>query len=42
MAIAQEKRDLMKHAVEQFRLLPHAHLAVLPNTDHFMRLMNPE
>ena len=27
-----------EHAVEMFRLLPHANLAVLPNTDHFLRL----
>jgi len=32
--------DVMRpeHAVEEFRLLPHAQLAVLPNTDH-MRVM---
>lgn len=27
-----------EHAVEMVKLLPQAHLAVLPNTDHFMRL----
>lgn len=31
-----------EHAVELFRLLPHAKLAVLPNTDHFMRLKSPD
>jgi pimeloyl-ACP methyl ester carboxylesterase len=28
-----------EHAVEEFRLLPHARLAILPNTDH-MALMS--
>ncbi len=27
-----------EHAVEMFRLIPNARLAVLPNTDHFLRL----
>jgi pimeloyl-ACP methyl ester carboxylesterase len=31
-----------EHAVEMFRLLPHAQLAVLPGTDHGMRLDRPE
>lgn len=31
-----------EHAVELFRLLPHAQLAVLPGTDHGMRLDHPE
>lgn len=31
-----------EHAVELFRLLPHAQLAVLPGTDHGMRLDRPE
>jgi pimeloyl-ACP methyl ester carboxylesterase len=31
-----------EHAVEMFRLLPRARLAVLPGTDHFLRLQNPE
>lgn len=31
-----------EHAVELFRLLPHAQLAVLPGTDHGMRLDQPE
>jgi hypothetical protein len=31
--------DVMRpeHAVELFQLLPHAQLAVLPNTDHMAR-----
>jgi pimeloyl-ACP methyl ester carboxylesterase len=33
---------LPEHAVEMFRLLPHANLAVLPTTDHFMRLQDPK
>jgi pimeloyl-ACP methyl ester carboxylesterase len=31
-----------EHAVEMVHLLPYANLAVLPNTDHFMRLQSPE
>ena len=31
-----------EHAVELFRLLPHAQLAVLPGTDHGMRLDQPD
>jgi pimeloyl-ACP methyl ester carboxylesterase len=31
-----------EHAVEMVHLLPHANLAVLPNTDHFLRLQSPE
>jgi pimeloyl-ACP methyl ester carboxylesterase len=27
-----------EHAVEMFRLIPNARLAVLPNTDHFLRM----
>jgi pimeloyl-ACP methyl ester carboxylesterase len=36
--------DVVKpeHAVEMFRLIPHANLAVLPVTDHFMRLQDPQ
>jgi hypothetical protein len=30
-----------EHAVEMYRLIPNANLAVLPATDHFM-FMNPE
>ena len=29
---------LPEHAVEMYRLIPNARLAVLPNTDHFLRL----
>jgi pimeloyl-ACP methyl ester carboxylesterase len=32
---------LPEHAVEMFRLIPHANLAVLPATDHFLRLNDP-
>ena len=34
-------RDIVRpeHAVEMFRLLPHAQLAVLPSTDH-MQIVN--
>jgi pimeloyl-ACP methyl ester carboxylesterase len=31
-----------EHAVELFRLLPNCQLAVLPGTDHRLRLQNPE
>jgi pimeloyl-ACP methyl ester carboxylesterase len=31
-----------EHAVEMFRLLPHAKLAVLPMTDHFAPVQRPE
>lgn len=31
-----------EHAVEMFRLLPHAKLAVLPITDHFAPVQRPE
>jgi pimeloyl-ACP methyl ester carboxylesterase len=31
-----------EHAVELFRLLPNCQLAVLPRTDHRLRLQNPE
>jgi pimeloyl-ACP methyl ester carboxylesterase len=31
-----------EHAVELFRLIPNVNLAVLPRTDHFLRLQNPE
>jgi pimeloyl-ACP methyl ester carboxylesterase len=36
-------RDVVRpeHSVELFRLLPHANLAILPSTDHFMRLQKP-
>jgi pimeloyl-ACP methyl ester carboxylesterase len=32
---------LPEHAVEMYRLFPHANLAVLPATDHFLRLQDP-
>ncbi len=31
-----------EHAVEMFRLLRHAKLAVLPMTDHFSPMQRPE
>jgi pimeloyl-ACP methyl ester carboxylesterase len=31
-----------EHAVETFRLLPHAQLAVLPGTDHMMMVKRTE
>jgi pimeloyl-ACP methyl ester carboxylesterase len=33
---------LPEHAVEMYRMLPHGQLAVLPSTDHFIRLQSPE
>jgi pimeloyl-ACP methyl ester carboxylesterase len=37
-------RDVTKpeHAVEMFRLIPHAQLAVFPGADHFLIWQNPE
>jgi len=31
-----------EHAVEMFRLIPRAQLAIFPNADHFMIFMQPE
>jgi len=31
-----------EHAVEMFRLIPNAQLAVLPGADHFSLLQDPE
>jgi pimeloyl-ACP methyl ester carboxylesterase len=31
-----------ERAVEMFRLIPHAQLAIFPNADHFMIFMQPE
>ena len=37
-------RDIIRleHALELFRLIPTCRLAVLPGTDHGLRLTNPE
>jgi pimeloyl-ACP methyl ester carboxylesterase len=37
-------RDDVKpeHAVEMFRLIPHAQLAVFPGADHFLLFQDPE
>jgi pimeloyl-ACP methyl ester carboxylesterase len=42
--IAQGDHDLVRleHAVEMFRLIPKAELAVFPGGDHFMILTSPE
>jgi pimeloyl-ACP methyl ester carboxylesterase len=42
--ITQGDRDLVRleHAVEMFRLIPNAKLAVLPGGDHFMIWTNPD
>jgi pimeloyl-ACP methyl ester carboxylesterase len=42
--ITQGDRDGFRpeHAVEMFRLIPHAQLAIFPNADHFMIFMQPE
>jgi pimeloyl-ACP methyl ester carboxylesterase len=31
-----------EHVVQMFRMLPHAHLAVLPGTDHFAPMQRPD
>jgi pimeloyl-ACP methyl ester carboxylesterase len=31
-----------EQAVEMFRLIPHAQLAIFPNADHFMTFMQPK
>ncbi len=42
--IAQGDHDLVRleHAVEMFRLIPNAQLAVFPGSDHFMISTNPD
>jgi pimeloyl-ACP methyl ester carboxylesterase len=42
--IMQGDRDATRpeHAVEMYRLIPHAQLAIFPNSDHFMIFMQPE
>jgi len=31
-----------EHAVEMYRNIPHAQLAIFPNGDHFLLFMSPE
>jgi pimeloyl-ACP methyl ester carboxylesterase len=42
--VTQGDRDGLRpeHAVEMFRLIPHAQLAIFPNGDHFMIFVHPE
>jgi pimeloyl-ACP methyl ester carboxylesterase len=32
----------VEHAVEMYRLIPNAQLAILPGADHFLLWQNPE
>jgi pimeloyl-ACP methyl ester carboxylesterase len=42
--IALGDRDMVRpeHAVEMFRLIPNAQLAIFPGADHFLLLQSPE